>query len=572
MNARKLSQSTDPFIKSLYAVVAAAQIKGQMAGDEYGFRFTGAEVDSLKALQWGEVKARALNLGSFQSPDECYAHQLLKIAPKIMNGDTSLQSFTPEGQMDTRFGSGQYNTKWGYGTLSDPSMYSSTNIPVMFGPTEATAVYANGGLPAQIVDKKTRAMVMHGVTFKTHDTKLWTADKIEMLEEAAEATGLNGAMADAITDAFLQGGSTLYPVFKGDTSFNMLRDLDKMNLEKGCIERWVETDRWNVTIVPSFIVTAADYLHPRTILVPMGNVEVNTSRACLLKPKQLPYWAALYNIGWCPSDLNGWMRAYYAYEITQMSVPVMAQQMSLLLYRMPLDGLNATIGPENVQKLMAVNKEEMSKWSSLNPEAVNMVGEVEVVNRTYSGFDLFVGATKSELSAQCGIPEPSLWHTPNKGFSDNMTESLLKQSETLQLAKQSVERFAYPARDALIAHVFGSSSEEFKQRNTLRIVFDKPVISTEKDMAEIGARFAASVNSFVQAGVSPDVAIELSKPFFPSIKVTDEMIAKAKESYDKIQEQQMKMGQMNKLGGTSNTGSAKQQSINTGHGTKGGKA
>lgn len=568
MNARKLSQSTDPFIKSLYAVVTAAQIKGQMAGDEYGFRFTGSQVDELKELQWGEVKARALNLGTFHSPDECYAHQLLQIAPKML-GDTSLQSFTMEGQMDTRFGSGQYNTKWGYGTLSDPSMYSSTNIPVMFGPTEATAVYANGGLPAQIVDKKTRAMVMHGVTFKTHDTKLWTADKIEMLEEAAEATGLNGVMADAITDAFLQGGSTLYPVFKGDTSFNMLRDLDKMNLEKGCIERWVETDRWNVTIVPSFIVTAADYLHPRTILVPMGNVEVNTSRACLLKPKQLPYWAALYNIGWCPSDLNGWMRAYYAYEITQMSVPVMAQQMSLLLYRMPLDGLNATIGPDNVRKLMEVNKEEMSKWSSLNPEAVNMVGEVEVVNRTYSGFDLFVGATKSELSAQCGIPEPSLWHTPNKGFSDNMTESLLKQSETLQLAKQSVERFAYPARDALIAHVFGSNSDEFKQRNTLRIVFDKPVISTEKDMAEIGARFAASVNSFVQAGVSPDVAIELSKPFFPSIKVTDEMIAKAKESYDKIQEQ---MKAQQSLGGTSNTGSAKQQSINTGKGTKGGKA
>lgn len=565
MNAHKLAQSSDPFIKALYAIVAKAQVTGQMAGDEYGFRFSGSDVDALKKLQWGEVKSRALTYGSFQSPEECYNQQLLKIAPKML-GDTSLASFTMEGQMDTQFGSGQYNTQWGYGTLSDPSMYSKTNIPVMFGPTEATAVYANGGLPAQIVDKKTRAMVMHGVTFKTHNTKLWSADKIEMLEEAAEATGLNSVIADAITDAFLQGGSILYPVFNKDTSFSMLKDLDKIELEKGCISRWVEADRWNVTIVPSFDVTAADYLRPRTVLVPMGNVEVNTTRASLLKPKQLPYWAALYNIGWCPSDLNGWMRAYYSYEITQMSVPVMAQQMSLLLYRMPLDGLNATVGPSNVRKLMEINKEEMAKWSSLNPEAVNMVGEVEVVNRTYSGFDMFVGATKSELSAQCGIPEPSLWHTPNKGFSDNMTESLLKQSETLQLAKQSVERFATPARDALIIHVFGSNSEEFKNRDTLRIIFDKPVISTEKDMAEIGARFAASVNSFVQAGVSPDVAIDLSKPFFPSVKVTDEMIAKAKESYEKQQALGISPG------GTSNTGSAKQQSINTGKGTKGGKA
>jgi hypothetical protein len=186
-----------------------------------------------------------------------------------------------------------------------------------------------------------------------------------------------------------------------------------------------------------------------------------------------------------------------------------------------------------------------------------MVGDVEVVDRTYSGFDQFVGATKSELASQCGIPEPSLWHTPNKGFSDNTQESLLKQSETLKMNQRAIERCLSPIRDALVAHTFGRDSKVWENRRTLKLAFDKPVISTEKDLAEVGARFAASVNSFVQAGVSPDVAINLSKPFFPSIKVTDEMIKMAKESYEKMQATQA----ANKIKG-SNSGAKTQAPSN----------
>ena len=512
---------------------------GRMTGDSL-YKFTGNDVDNLINLQWEEVQARIVESGrTFQTPEEAERQLFLKMAGDMLPP--------------------QANGKYGYGTLLDPQMYTQTNVPVMFGPAEASAVYANGGLPATIIDKKTRSMVVNGVTFRANEGLEWNEDDIDRLEAAAQETGFIDVVADAICDAFLHGGSVVYPMFDTDTAYSLDKPLDTLKLEKGCITRWVEVDRWNVTIVPNYIITAADYLHPSHLLIPMSNTIVDTSRAAMLKPRSLNYWAALWNLSWCPSDLNGWMRAYYAYEITQMSVPVMAQQMSLLLYRMPLDALNATIGPNKVKELMEINKEQMSEWSALKPEAVNMVGEVEVVNRTYSGFDNFVGATKSELAAQCGIPEPSLWHTPNKGFSDNMTESLLKQSETLQLAKMSVEKCAQVCKDCLIAHAFGKESKQWKARKTLRMVFDKPALSTEKDMAEVGARFAASVNSFVQAGVSPDVAIKLSKPFFASVKVTEEMLASAKKSYEEN-------GQ--RIGGV-NDGAAKQQGINNGKGTNG---
>ena len=192
---------------------------------------------------------------------------------------------------------------------------------------------------------------------------------------------------------------------------------------------------------------------------------------------------------------------------------------------------------------MQINEENMSQWSSLSPKAVNMVGEVEVVDRTYSGFEQFIGAMKSNLASQAELPEPVLWHTPNKGFSDNTTESLLKQSETLQMKQKFLERCLAPCKDALIAHAFGTGGKEWENRNKLQIIFNKPSISTEKDLAEVGARFAASVSSFVNAGVSPDTAIELSSQFFPTVRITDEMLKKARASYEQVMEHQLKMGE-----------------------------
>lgn len=524
MDLNQLSQSNDAYFKDVFEYLKKS--KGDMNGDS-GWSLDMNDADHLRDLQLEHSRARTLeHCGSFILPQQAWEDTLLKLAPRMM-GDRAFGIPPADG-----VGSGVQNRVWDWGTLNDPQQYTSVNVPISFGPYEPTAIYANGGLPAEIINKKARAMVLNGATFKTGDPKFWDGDKIEEMEAAADKTGFNEKAADAITESFLYGGSILYPVFKTESRASFKKGVD--GHEKDCIDRWVNVDRWNLTFIPSFIVTAADYLTPHSLLVPMSNAEINSERVCFLRPKALPYWASIYNMGWCPSDMSGWLRSYYAYEITQMSIPVMAQQMSLLLYRMPLDALNATVGPDNVEKLMVVNEKRMAEWNALNPKAVNMVGEVEVVNRTYSGFDTFVGAIKNELAAQCGIPEPSLWHTPNKGFSDNTQESLLKQSETLKMNQQLIERSMGPARDALVAHVYGTDSEEWKHKDDLRLVFDKPIVSTEKDLAETGARFAATVNSFVQAGVAPDVAIELAKPFFPSVKVTDDMIKRAKESYEKM--------------------------------------
>lgn len=507
------------------------------------YQFSSSQLTELQCLQEQEIMARYLENGiELDSLDRVKTRTQLKIAGDML-----------------------YNAKTGFGTVLDPQQYTQPLMPIMCGAGDASAIYAGGGLPASIIDKKATSMVVDGATFISpgakadgKDKEFWSLDKIQQLEEAAWETGFNDIAGDAIRDAYLYGGAILYPVFQHERPSSMLWDITRSRLEKGCLRRWVEVDRWNLVYVPSFIPTAEDYLKPRTMMVCQESIEISTSRICILRPKPMPYWAAIANLGWSPSDITGWIQAYYAYETTQQALPVMAQQMSLLLYRMPLDALNATVGVEQVEKLMAVNEEQMKSWSALSPKAVNMVGEVEVVDRTYSGFEQFVAAIKSDLAAQTEIPEPSIWHTPNKGFSDNTQESLIKQSETLQMRQHYIERYMQKAKDVLIAHVWGSDSEEWERRHEIKLKFDKPMITTEKDLSDVGAKFAAAVNSFVQAGMSPDTAMKIVLPLYPSIKLNDEDIADVRRSYEERQKQ-LQMGQSSIKGGNGNTGKAKLQ-------------
>lgn len=556
---KRLLDSKDPYIKEAFGFIFGKALPQTINGDETPYYMLSAnDIDELSQIQFRHVQTSYLDKGiTFESPQQAREKMRLRIV-----------------------GDSLYNQVNGIGTLADPNVYTHSSVPVMFGPFEASSEYAIGGLPAQIIDKKTHAMCLQGATFlpyehkgaslggtnkdntKTEADGFWTSEKIKQLEDAATTTGFNDECSDAISEAFIYGGSILYPVFKWDSPSRYATDLDNLKIEKGDIQMWKHMDRWNITIVPNWIVTAKDYMNPRTLYLPQGAFEINTSRVCTLRPKPQPYWIAMINLGWCPSDFEGWIRAYHGYEITCQSIPVMAQQMSLVLYRLPLDQLNATLGADKVKELMQINEEKMREWSAVNPKAVNMIGEVEVVDRTYSGFDQFIGGMKSDLAAQCGIPEPALWHTPNKGFSDNTTESLLKQSETLRMLQHFVERSMAPATSCLIAHVFGKDSKEWEHRDTLRMSFARPEIATEKDKAEMGARFAATVSSFCQAGVSPDVALKLSTTFFPSADVTDELMQAAKKSY----EEQMKQQSLGQMGG--GAGHSVGVNKNTGKGTK----
>jgi hypothetical protein len=548
MNIDKILEKAggkDPYIKDVFSILSRSA-KGEIAGDSAPISHSIEDIDEMKDVMFNHMKGRYIKNGvSFQSYDEM------------------------KKQVTQVVGDEFYNEATGVGTLTDPQAFSKASVPVMLGPMEQSALYSNGGIAAIIIDKKAKGMVSTGITFKAYEEKLWGNDKIKMLEEAANITGCNTSLIETLRDGLIFGGSVQHPVFKKEKKGDRLKSLDELVLEKGCIDRWVSADRWNIVYVPSYDVTAEDYLRPETIYFPLGGYEISTRRCSLLRPKTMPYWAVLYNLGWSPSDYSGYARALYAYTMVSMAVPIMAQQMSLLLYQMPLDAIAAQMGPETVKKLMAVNEEKMKEWSVLNPKAVNIVGELKVVDRNFSGFDHFLGSVKSDLAAQCGIAEPVLFHTPNKGFSDNTTEALLKDSEMMRLLQIGTETQLTCITDALIAHTWGTDSEEWKNRRKVRMSFDKPIVSTEKDLAEVGARFAATVASLVQANVPADEAIKLASQFFKTVEVTEDIIEAVRKEVERMHKMEEKGLEAKKdAGGPGHTMASPGSAGNTGKFTK----
>ncbi len=432
---------------------------------------------------------------------------------------------------------GFYNPMSKIGTGADPSMAGTATIPLAISPFEATAIYSSGGLAEIIINKKAKGILLNGYTFKSDNKNLWSKEKINTLHESAEKTNFQDALANANRDGLLYGGAVLYPVFKKDTPASFAYSPDALIkhkiVGKDSIAYWVSTDRWNTVLVPNYNISAQDYMSAKSYYIPLAGYEVATARSAIIRPKQLPYWGAIRQLGWGVSDLEGYMRSIIGYEMSIASIPLMAQQMSLLLYEMPLDTLLAQIGVDEVKKLMALNSEQMKDWSMANPKILNALGKVYTVNRQYSGYPDLMLTMRQDIAAQSGIPESVLFHTQPKGFSNNTEEVLLKQSETIKMSQQSILPSLENIKDILIANAFGTDSEEFAHRDELHFTFDTPVVSTDSERAETAARFTSAINSAKQAGIPITAAVNIVSQFFKDSSISDEDLELIKASQER---------------------------------------
>lgn len=406
---------------------------------------------------------------------------------------------------------GFYNPISGTGTADDPSQSTTANIPLLIGPSEVTALYSNGGISQIIIDKKSKGVLLNGYRFKS---SVFSEQELIDLQGHAESTGFGMALNDVFRDGNIYGGSVLFPILKGDnpltTAMNFKQLMASKVLTKGCLRRWVSVDRWNTVVIPSFDLCAEDYLHPRSFYVPISGLEVNSDRAAFVKPKPQPYWAAIQQLGWGEPDCISYISSVKGYEIMVMSIPIMCQQMSLLVHQLPLDGIIAQNGPDAARKWQKENEEQLRNWSILNPKAINSYGEIAVVNRTYTGFDSLVDAVRKDVSAKAGIPESVIFFSqPNGIFNKTEEDVLLKQSETIRM----VQKVVAPAINEVLPYIAVSlwglpegltSWEKYK---TLQIDFDSPVISSPTQKADIAQKYSQSIATLVGAGMPLQTAL-----------------------------------------------------------------
>jgi hypothetical protein len=411
---------------------------------------------------------------------------------------------------------GYFNPTSGIGTIIDPGMQTESFIPVSITPTEATAYYANAGLPARVIDKKAGVLSLDGVKF---ECDAFSPEDIQKLEARAQECGFNEAYAQAITQSLIFGGAITYPALDGDNPIRTQKGIDELlaelKKEKDFIRYWITADRWNCVFVPEYNITAQDYLYAKSLFIPLGGVRVNTERMAMVRPKRLPFWGAIQQMGWSTSDFEGWIKDYEAYQIMKMSLPIMAQQSSLMYHALPADGLIIENGPKAAKKFFEENEAQMREWSMLHPRAINSIGEIKILERTYSGFRDLINESRLALCASSGLAESVLFQEKATGLaSDNQDDIKLKQSETARLLFNQVEPSFKNCIKLLVADTFGKNSEQFMHADEVHIKRDDGIVMSDQEKAQIGQTLSQIAGAFVSIG----------SPLTTALKAADKLI------------------------------------------------
>ena len=420
---------------------------------------------------------------------------------------------------------GEYaSPETGIGTAIDPGMQVESFVPVSILPSEATAYYAGGGLPTRIIDKKAGCLSLDGVHFECADMK---PEDIQKLDDYANECGFSEAYAEAITQALTFGGAVCYPVLAGDNPLKFQETMEEIKKRIGggtkFIKYWVTADRWNCVFVPDYNITAQDYLYARSLFIPLGGVRVSTGRMAMVRPKKLPFWGAIQQMGWSTSDFEGWIKDFEAYQIMKMSLPIMAQQSSLMYHSIPADGLIIENGPEFARQFFKENEEQMRKWSMLRPRVTNSVGEIKILDRTYSGYQDLMKQAQLGLCASSGVAESILFEEKATGLaSDNRDDVTLKQSEMIRLLFNNVAPAFKNCIELLVCSCFGANSEQAALAKKVRIKADNGFVLSEMDKAQLFSTFVQSAGQLVAMGAPLSIAMKTSQKAIPSVEIDED--------------------------------------------------
>ena len=515
---------TNTHYKRVFEIIARHESNTKETSDGYdAIALDAGELSLIRDEMYSNVKDGLSNDGDVQTATQMKEGLRINIKKEIENAAIRL-SAGPQGKGIIQ--DGYFNPVSGIGTAIAPGMTTQSFIPVSLTPTEATAYYANGGVPARIIDKKAGCLLLNGLKFKCDEM---SSDDLAALEAYAHKCGFDQAFREGATQALIFGGAVVYPMLTGDNPLSTQKTLKELleNLpEKNFIKYWVNADRWNVVFVPEYNITANDYLYARSIFVPLGGVRVSTQRCAMVRPRKLPFWGAIKQMGWSTSDFEGWIKDYESYEIMKMSLPVMAQQMSLMYHQIPADGLIVENGPEYAKRFFKQNEEEMREWSILHPKAINSVGEIKILERTYTGFQQLISESRLALCSSASVPESVLFAEKSTGLaSDNRDDVELKQSETIRLLFNNVAPAFKNCIELLVYSCFGKNSPQAKYARHVEISPDDGVILSEQDKAQLGQSFTTILGGLVSVGVPLKTAADMAHKFVPSAELDQETMA-----------------------------------------------
>ena len=512
--------------KAIFELLAEREATAEQTQDGIGeITLDNSDLETIKDELAGFVQDARSEAGDIQTATEMRQHMLSELPETMRRMAEKNQELIAQRKLAQTPGivqDGDYVApESGIGTAIDPGMNIQSFVPVSILPSEATAYYAGGGIPARIINKKAGCLSLDGVHFECADMD---PDDVQKLDDYANECGFSQAYADAVTQALCFGGSICYPVIKGDNPLTYGKSLEEVKTQIGnetkFIKYWVTADRWNCVFVPDYNLTAQDYLYARSLFIPIGGVRVSTERMAMVRPQKLPFWGAIQQMGWATSDFEGWIKDFEAYQIMKMSLPIMAQQSSLMYHALPADGLIIENGADAAKDWFKENEAQMRKWSMLHPRAINSVGEIKILERTYSGYRDLIKEAALGLCASSGVAESILFEEKATGLaSDNRDDVTLKQSEMIRLLFNNVAPAFKNVIELLVCSCFGANSEQAALAKKVQIKPDNGFVLSEMDKAQLGSSFTQMAGQFVAMGVPLSTAVKVAQKFVPSAEI-----------------------------------------------------
>lgn len=435
------------------------------------------------------------------------------------------------------------NPTWNISTRGvDPSVASVAFPNVYVSPWEANSLYSQKGLFETVINKKSKSILLNGIRIENEHL---SDDQIDRINERLDVLGIRQVIADAVRDSLVYGGCLVFPMFRKDspvtTSLPLSALLRLGVLRKGCIDYFVELDRWNTFIIPPFNPTQKDFYRPEVYTVPFLGADVHHGRcARVVTAEQAGYWGQVITQGWGISDFCGYLQSGMNYKVAVQSLPLMIQQMSILARVVNVDGVLATEGGNALDSLVEQDTIRMRKASSDNPITLDVLGDIKSIDRKFDKVPELIRLLRQDFASDATIPEPMLFSSEKGNFAsgDDTEGNQSKQWEVVKMIHKSAERQFSAVARILVIDALGNDDAIIRALPYTTLRFDEPVIANALERSQIGKFYSENVFNLVSAQIPIDIAVEMAgKNVSSDMKVPNDIMRRLQEIQARVDAQ-----------------------------------
>ena len=215
---------TNAHHKRIFEILASHENSAEETSDGYeAIALDSGELSLIRDEMYANVKDGLSDDGDVQTATQMKESLRINIKKEIEEANERFMTKGIEGKGIIQ--DGYFNPVSGIGTAIDPGMTTQSFIPVSLTPTEATSYYANGGVPARIIDKKAGCLLLNGLKFKCDEM---SPEDLTTLELYAHKCGFTEAFREGVTQALIFGGSVVYPMLAGDNPLTTQKGIKEL--------------------------------------------------------------------------------------------------------------------------------------------------------------------------------------------------------------------------------------------------------------------------------------------------------------------------------------------------------